>query len=213
MELPDHQLWVFLCESTDGPYFHLASETLTTEQIRDLRLLEILRLSKIKGDVGDFAFFIHSPSMKQPILLQDDNILNVWKKRCKNDTSVTIHMRLDSDEHPQDKLAMGYSESLTARRQLPGGEDITEYTMRNRPAPPKPEPRVMYRENWPCRNSRTSYTLVWTLNEAWDLLKTLGERRVYIDSGEGRDRPFSAKGLVSKCKIYTPKLYLLITPV
>jgi hypothetical protein len=112
-------------------------------------------------------------------------------------------MRLDNGEHPQDTLAASFSESLTARRQLPGGEDIAEYTMRDGPAPPKPEPRVMYREKGPRRNTRTSYTLVWTLNEAWDLPKTLGERRVYIDIREGRGRPFSVKGLVSEHKIYT----------
>lgn len=194
-----NQTWLFLYESTQSPHYHLTQRTFSRDEIRDLRILDIFRCIKIKGDVGDFAYFIHSESMKHPILLLDDDcIWPIWKKRCKRDKVVTIHIRLATDEHPADKRAANFIASRIARQEVVGVEFVPEYDLRDGPPAPKPEPRIEYEERGACGDLPRKHTLVWTLNETWDIQKEVGDLMVYINTGGDVDRGFSVKFLAGR---------------
>ncbi|KAK1971564.1 hypothetical protein LY78DRAFT_734468 [Colletotrichum sublineola] len=111
------QIWFFLCEAMSLTTFSQGNYTLEEVKHMDLTLDLCLKLSKAKGKVNDYSFWIHSDSMAAAVqLLSDQSIIAMYSLYCKNDPIVTIIIRGANDPSPNTSRTPSHVNSLASRR-------------------------------------------------------------------------------------------------
>ncbi|KAG8624974.1 hypothetical protein KVT40_006725 [Elsinoe batatas] len=117
----DDQIWFFLRESMSSDKF-----TLKQLQFSDIRkkkpgltLRDCLNLVGSKGDLDDYAFYIHCASMTAAVrLLSDESLEVTYKLYCRGADVVTITIRRANEPSPNSTRAPSHNNSLAARRKV-----------------------------------------------------------------------------------------------
>ncbi|KFY25204.1 hypothetical protein V491_01873 [Pseudogymnoascus sp. VKM F-3775] len=107
--------------------FRKSSTPLLTSRKNGLTLKDCLTILNIKGEVGIFAFYIHSGSMAAAVrLLTDESILVTYNLYCQNDPVVTILIRGIDEPSPNTSRAPSHQNSLAERRKVSRGALVPE---------------------------------------------------------------------------------------
>lgn len=121
----EDQLWFFLLEDMPVPSFAQHTRTLSEVRNMDITLRECLKITKAKGDVNDYAFYIHSQGMSAAVqLLTDESIIATYNLYCRADGLVLIIIRGKDDPSPNISRSSNYAQSLADRRKQSAARGI-----------------------------------------------------------------------------------------
>ncbi len=175
------QIWFFVREHMDITAFSqrhcLKHEILGSDHA--LTLLQLLSRASPEGEqspapdsVDDFAFYIHSASMKACVqLLTDTSIYVTWSLYCQHDDVVTIYVRNAKDPSPNTSHAPSHNASLRDRRQVSGASRRT--------------PAVLLRPE--LRHISTNIDVL----TGEPVASLADDQRVVLDLGQGKVESFS----------------------
>lgn len=115
----NNQLWFFLREQMSITQFEQVTFTYEISNKTDLSLQFVLNVTKTKGHIRDYAFYMHSDSMAASVrLLSDESIIATYNLYCRNDAIVTIAVRPINDPSPNTSHTPSYHSSLAERRKV-----------------------------------------------------------------------------------------------
>ncbi|KAK1763808.1 hypothetical protein QBC33DRAFT_573000 [Phialemonium atrogriseum] len=121
----EDQLWFFLLEDMPVPSFAQHSRTLSEVRNMDITLRRCLKITNAKGDVNDYAFYIHSQGMSAAVqLLTDESIIATYNLYCRADGLVLIIIRGKDDPSPNISRSSSYAQSLADRRKQSAARGI-----------------------------------------------------------------------------------------